>query len=273
MPLISIAGVVAKKFDFLDLESLAKVEFFKNNNLRDVVTTLDSELHEILSEFCAECFPDTLLLSEEGADQEKVWKQLVEVPSVMVVDPVDGSNNLVCGLRDFGFMVCLLRNAKFVESLIILPNENQVLSWSENSGLLMSKKLPRNVKPSASAYLAYKPQLADNFVEVRSEIVNLLELVSSGVYRYGSACVGLFRTLIGGHSTFIGLEMRPWDVIPFFPILHSSGAALAYSASESEISVLISYSSEIFAKSREILSNKIGDFLDFNAGDALKVTR
>ena len=60
---------------------------------------------------------------------------------------------------------------------------------------------------------------------------------------------------------------------PFIPILASKGASLAYSASIDEISVLISFDSHVFSRSKEIFSRNGEEVFDFNLEKSLKVTR
>jgi myo-inositol-1(or 4)-monophosphatase len=271
--LIDIAGDIAKKFDYLEYRNQEQVKYIKHDNLRDVVIDLDIEIHNLLSNFCATHYPKTFFLSEESTDSSYSWKKIVNSDSIMVVDPLDGSNNVVCGIQEFGFMACVVERAKFVESLVVLPNENQIISWSKDFGVVSSRKILIRKNPSASTYLAYSPQLSKELIESRLAIMSLLDGASAGVYRYGSACLGLFRTLTGAHSTFIGLEMRPWDVISFFPILASSGANIAYHASDTDISVCISYDHDLFLKGKKLLSEINGDFQDFYLPDALAMMR
>jgi myo-inositol-1(or 4)-monophosphatase len=273
MELVSMAGILAEQFSLLEFESRSDVEYTKEQNVRDVVTKTDLEIHKTVGEFCAKEFPGTLFLSEENSVQGNSMKCITESPSVIVIDPLDGTNNLVYGLKEYGFMGCLIQKAKFIESLVLIPSENQVLTWNHTTGLRMSRDLSRLDLPSASTYLAYAPRLSSNYLNTRLQLMNLFDSSTAGVYRYGSACIGLFRTLLGIHSTFVGLQMRPWDVIPFIPILASKGASLAYSASIDEISVLISFDSHVFSRSKEIFSRNGEEVFDFNLEKSLKVTR
>jgi len=273
MELVSIAGILAKEFSHLQLESRNDVDHTKGQNIRDVVTKTDLEIHKKVSEFCAKEFPSTLFLSEENSVYSNSMKCIIESPSAIVIDPLDGSIILSMDFREYGFMGCLIKEAKFVESLVLLPSENQVLTWNRTTGLRMSRDVLRLDLPSASTYLAYAPRLSIHYRNTRVQLMDLFDSSTAGVYRYGSACIGLFRTLLGIHSTFVGLQMRPWDVIPFIPILASMGAGLAYSASIDEISVLISFDPQVFSRSKEIFSSNGEELFDFHLEKSLKVTR
>lgn len=273
MSLIKIAGNLSRIFHSIESDYDGKVEYVKDSNSRDVVTKLDIALHSYFADYCKTELSTALFISEEGAENTRVWRDLVEQSSVLIVDPLDGSNNLVCGIKDYGLMASKLEFGRFEESLSILPNENQILSWERNSGLFSSKPFSRLKKSSSTVYLAYSPNLSDASRSARSYIMDLLDSKSAGVYRYGSACVGLYRTLTGVHSTFLGLQMRPWDVVSYFPILAATGAHLAYSASDREVDFVVSYDFELFIELKKVLERITPKLIDFCENDSLKVTK
>ena len=273
MTLIPLAREIMDVFEKLNIEDAGKISKIKFENLRDVVTELDLDLHKLVSDYCAKSLPGTLFLSEENSDNANIWERIVRERSILVVDPLDGSNNLACGLQEYGFMATILTNGKFSESLIILPNENQMIRWNSQNGVLFSKDVLHRELVSATAYLAYPPRLSHSQIQTRTKIMSKLDTLSAGVYRYGSAALGLYRTAIGAHSTFVGLDMRPWDVISYFPILKSLGASVTYSASSEAITILVSKNIEIFTAIKGDLSSQIGEFVDFAVGDELRLIK
>jgi myo-inositol-1(or 4)-monophosphatase len=271
--LIPLAASVMEIFSTIGSNSGAEVEFLKNGNLRDVVTQADLKLHKTVQDFCFHQRPESLFISEEGAISDDVWNSLVNAPSVFLADPLDGSNNLACGLAEYGFMACGLSHGRIVESIVVLPNENQVIDWSLETNLFSSRPISRQGKLSASAYLAYAPKLDQAAASTRIEMMNLLDSRTSGIYRYGSACVGLYRCLIGVHSSFVGLRMRPWDVVPFFPLLSLWGAHLAYSASKQDVTLIVSFDEDLFHEGRTMLQKRLGSIVTYKPGDALEASR
>lgn len=273
MELNKIRGEIVKCLDSVNLMSKNQVAYVKAGIHRDVVTQIDLEVHNLMKDFCSEVLPGTVFISEEEGIDRLTWRDLVTSNSSMIVDPLDGSNNLVCGLKEFGFMACMLANGRFTESLVVLPNESQVVSWDKESKLTFTNTFQVQYSATASTYLAYSPRLSPKALEARSEIFELLDAHSAGIYRYGSACIGLYRTLIGQHSTFIGIDMRPWDVVSFLPILVEGGLKVAYSASQKEVTIVASWNDDIFSMSKSLLANFFGDFQVFHNSDALVVTR
>jgi myo-inositol-1(or 4)-monophosphatase len=273
MKLSAISGKILQAMEMLEHNPQGEFKYAKNGNVRDVVTQSDLELHRIMREFCNEEFPRSLFISEEGELQDGVCNVIAGAQSVMLVDPLDGSNNLVCGFREYGFMACTLENGKFQDSLVVLPSHNQILNWSASQGISTSRQLEVHQFASASTYLAYAPKLEPNFLQIRTEIWDVLDQFSSGLYRYGSACVGLYRTLIGSHSTFIGLQMRPWDVVAFLPILASHHFRIGYSCSKDEILVVVSKNDALFDAVERLLVARFGELLEFRIDEGLRVTR
>lgn len=261
MELNNLQSLIIKQFDTKNLESKSEVEYIKNRVKRDVVTKIDLDMHQMMELFCATEIPGTIFISEEDWAGRHVWRDLVTFESALIVDPLDGSNNLVCGFTEFGSMAAILKKGEIVESLVVLPHENQILSWQKEVKLSMTQPVDSSHHFSAPVYLAYSPRMNKEALRARSEILDYLEGQSAGVYRYGSACVGLYRTFTGQHSSFVGLEMRPWDVLSFFPILVQGGLKLAYSASQDEVTVVASWNDDVFAGSKELLTKKFGNFV------------
>lgn len=272
MKLSSISGEVIQAFQMFELENSREIKYTKASNPRDVVTSLDLKIHEILQKFCAEKLQGTTFISEESPDLQSVMECIANLESALVVDPLDGSNNVVCQIREFGFMACLVKKGVIVESLIVLPNEGQILSWTDSEGFVSSRTLQVIESPSATTYLAYSPNLDTKHSSFRSLMMNFLDETGAGVYRYGSACVGLFRTLVGAHSMFIGLKMRPWDVISYFPLLSSQGLKIIYTADSSAISFLATKSEVFLTEGQKLLEDNLHTVQEYCIGKSLKVS-
>jgi len=273
MKLSAISGTIVHAMEKLEHSPQGEFKYAKNGNARDVVTQSDLDLHRIMQKFCNEEFPGSVFISEEGGFIDGVCNVIASAQSAMLVDPLDGSNNLVCGFQEYGFMACTLENGKFQDSLVVLPSHNQILNWSSNQGFSASREFRVHQFASASTYLAYAPKLEPTFLQIRTDVWDVLDQFSSGLYRYGSACVGLYRTLIGSHSTFIGLQMRPWDVVAFLPILASHHFRIGYSCSKDEILVVVSSNDALFDAVERILIARFGELLEFRIDEGLRVTR
>lgn len=270
MKLYDLLGQVISVFSKNGSSDHTKSLSYKEESLRDVVTQLDRQLHATAEEFLRANLPQTLLISEENSRATFPLRAIIDQDSSLLVDPVDGSNNLVLGLKEFGFMASLISQGTFQESIVVLPTYNFFIHWSLEDGLFVPRQLNRHFHDSATIYLAYASSLSSKSSNLRSELLSHADSASSGVYRYGSSCVGLYHCLTGAHSNFVGLELRHWDVLPFFPVLDSLGAEIAYRFDEDRISCIVSFQHKLHLKLLNILENDLGNFHAFNP--ALRLT-
>jgi myo-inositol-1(or 4)-monophosphatase len=211
----------------------------KGGQLRDVVTALDLRLHAAAESFAKNSGQPLQLLSEEGQTGAIDLSGLL-----LIVDPLDGSNNFALGMPEFGFMGCILENRKFVESLIVIPEQKTYLTWSLGE-LLLSRPIEGSSGKSAPVYLAYPPSLDSKQKLLRAELVDTIDSLSAGFYRSGSACGGLYRLITGQHSAFIGINVRLWDVVSYFPILDELGFTILYDIDGTNCSVFVTRNQEL----------------------------
>ncbi len=208
---------------------------------RDVVTELDVRLHVATRDFLASMDLSVQLFSEEDPVRQADFRGLV-----LVIDPLDGSNNFHMGLPGYGYMATLLDGLKIIESLVVLPQINIYLEW-DKSGLFSSQPILNEGRfDSAPIYFAYPPNLDDKSTDVRARLMHQIDEMSSGVYRSGAACVGLYHLLEGRFKAFVGLKIRAWDFLAFMPILASKGIAVGYHLSGETGTIIASWDLSIF---------------------------
>jgi fructose-1,6-bisphosphatase/inositol monophosphatase family enzyme len=75
--------------------------------------------------------------------------------------------------------------------------------------------------------------------------MDLVDRRSSGLYRYGSACIGLYNLIGGRHAAFIGHGIRIWDALAYFPLLERFGISTHYHIGPSGL-VFIASSDQAF---------------------------
>lgn len=79
----------------------------------------DLLVQDIVFEFCREHLPEHQLISEELAPFDDCnWD---ENGSYVVLDPIDGTENFVSGMREWGVGISVYTNGKHQESCIYLP--------------------------------------------------------------------------------------------------------------------------------------------------------
>jgi fructose-1,6-bisphosphatase/inositol monophosphatase family enzyme len=98
-----------------------------------------------------------------------------------------------------------------------------------------------------------------------------IDEMSSGVYRSGAACVGLYHLLEGRFKAFVGLKIRAWDFLAFMPILASKGIAVGYHLSGETGTIIASGDLSIFNGLLACLpEEEAAEILRFESSEAIQ---
>jgi myo-inositol-1(or 4)-monophosphatase len=237
MSLLKLAARVCKTFGASDDPLLRTVQKVKGGQARDVVTGLDFKLHELSQQFVNEYMLGCTLLSEEGSCEMATAAELL-AGDWLVVDPLDGSNNHALDLPSFGFMAAHLMSGRIAGAVVVLPEFSQYMVFEKESTITSQSFENTHEIKSAAVYYAYPPAQDAKALSARVDIQNLIDVTSGGMYRYGSACVGLYQLLCGKHMGFVGHGLRMWDALAFLPILAQRGIEVHYLIHETSITLV-----------------------------------
>jgi myo-inositol-1(or 4)-monophosphatase len=227
MRLLPLTAQVCALFSSTAVGELRTVQKVKDDHLRDVVTSLDQKLHLTAASYAQNYLPGCNLMSEE--DECMCFDMSVlGLGEWLVVDPLDGSNNYALSMPGYGFMAAYVINGKVESSVVVLP-EYDLYIMVEADDLLVSQPFVRSsAQVSGSVYYAYPPKLGGAALQSRLQLIDLIDNRTSGFYRYGAACVGLYNLIRGRHLAFIGHGIRIWDALAYFPLLDRFGISAAY---------------------------------------------
>lgn len=270
MKLLNLAARICNAFSRKHSQLMRTVRKVKDDQIRDVVTELDMELHHISDQFILECLPGCRMLSEEGIGAGKMLTNIRE-GEWLIVDPLDGSNNYALGLPHYGYMASHLTNGSFAGAVIILPEYNQYIVC-EGDSVLYSQPLPAiNLTAYGTVYYAYPPRQAAPERQARAEFLSLIDNRTAGMYRYGSACVGLYHMLCGKHVAFIGHGIRVWDALAFLPVLTANKFTILYQTDGEAITLLAGKQTDFLERAEQILRKEQGLLMHSFSGHKLKV--
>lgn len=235
----------------------------KNNNNRDVVTSLDYSLNDDIKKTICKDYPEALILSEEDNLNSTLnyYKDLT-----FVIDPLDGSQNFSVGFPFYSSLVAAIKDHKIIASSIVTNFNKQLFIWDKSKGLKtnLSNVIHENTKPTYLAYSPIKTSLNDEFFY---KIIRNIDEYSTGLYRWGSASNGLIELINGRLQTFIAYEVRVWDCIAFLPILIAHEINVAFLVNDFNISMVASRSLEHFKSiNNEFKSNNI-NLLNYSSID------
>ncbi len=122
-----------------------------------------------------------------------------------IVDPIDGTENFVSGLMEWGVGVCIYKAAKFEEALIALPELNHYL---------LSNNMPTEKFDSRIYGISSSLTKED-----------LLNLETGFEYRIIGCCMyNMFSVLTGRYKMFQNPKgARCWDILPGLNMAHKLG--------------------------------------------------
>lgn len=177
---VQLAGIAVVQCVFGDLNT-------KQKENGDFVTWLDLEVNRILKESIKADFPDDGWLSEETQDNaERFGKQ-----RVWIVDPIDGTRELVNGIPEFAISAALVQDGIPALGVVFNPLKDEFFSAIRGEGVYLNgqrvlgtrapaKRL--SILASRSEFKAGKFELFEPHANIQSvgSIAYKLALVAAG---------------------------------------------------------------------------------------------
>jgi myo-inositol-1(or 4)-monophosphatase len=269
MKLLNLAARVARVLSASSSHQMRTVQKVKDGQVRDVVTDLDIALHKISEKFVADLLPNCRLLSEEG-EQARVDLNDLCKGEWLVVDPLDGSSNHALGMPNYGYMAAHLDNGYLDGVVIVLPEHDQYIVLDGEHSIYSHPISTSETSNLGTVYYAYPPNQNSAARKARGALMELIDAESAGMYRYGSACAGLYNLLCGKHMAFIGHGIRLWDALAFLPLFESKQISIKYIINTDGITLVASRMPSFIEKAELILLKQQGITLQIFSHNNLK---
>ena len=187
------------------------------------VTNIDREVEEYLQKALLELIPGSQIIGEE-----KENSALTDALT-WIVDPVDGTTNLIHDYRCSAVSIALCENRKPVAGLIWQPYMKEMFYAESGKGATMNGN-PIHVSehPFDKALIAFGT--APYHAELAEKSMNLaLAFLHScaDVRRSGSAAIDLAYLACGRHDAFFELNLKPWDYAAGSLIVQEAGGVVS----------------------------------------------
>ncbi|MBQ6288394.1 MAG: inositol monophosphatase [Clostridia bacterium] len=202
--------------------------FFRRDALTDVVskeghanyvTNIDCKVQEFLEKELLQLLPGSEFIGEEKENQA-----LTDVPT-WIVDPLDGTTNMIHDYRMSAVSIALCRNKKPVIGVIWQPFTQELFYAEEGAGAFLNDR-PIHVSdtPFRNALVAfgtapYYEELEDIGMKLASEYLHQC----ADIRRSGSAALDLTYLACGRHDIFFELRLKPWDYAAGSLIVQEAG--------------------------------------------------
>jgi len=176
-------------------ESLQSILELRNQKAQkedgSYVSKGDLLCEKLIKEFLQEYHPDFYLVSEETPEENLLN---IKQSNIINLDPIDGTENFVSGLKEWGVAVCVYKNQQHVESMLALPELNEYLI-------------------SGDQFQRHESRIAGISSSLTKEDINNLE--SGFEYRIIGCCVyNMFNVIKGSFHSFENPKGAwIWDII------------------------------------------------------------
>lgn len=184
-----------------DIKEIIKLNLSKILKLRDTkvlkednsyVSKGDLLCEKLVRDYLLGLPEEIYLLSEEKDNSNFNFK---DFPKVVVIDPIDGTENFVSGLKEWGIGVSFYENEKHIESMIGLPELDLYLITGDKF-----------------------PNFESRIYGISSSLLkkDLLNLEEGFEYRIiGCSMYNMYNVVTGSFAVFQNLKgANSWDILP-----------------------------------------------------------
>ena len=109
---------ICENFRQIIINSLEDIKNLKNKTIQKSDNSFVSEgdllVQKLITQEIKENYSNYFLISEENDHKEK-WK---DYNDFIVLDPIDGTDNFISGMKEWGVGISVFKNKKHIESMI-----------------------------------------------------------------------------------------------------------------------------------------------------------
>lgn len=187
----------------------------------DVVTEADRAAQRRVAAVVAETYPDETVVGEEGSGP----KSLPDSGPAWIVDPIDGTNNYVRGLRTWTTSVAAVVDGEAVGAATVMPALDDAYVLGPNGPRLNGD--PIGVSERSDPWTCrvvpttwWPPDERAEFAAVLRESVSRF----GDVHRVGSAQAVLAGVASGAYDAALATDRpNPWDTVAGVALVRAAG--------------------------------------------------
>jgi myo-inositol-1(or 4)-monophosphatase len=216
--LIMEAGAVA--LGYFDRLSTLTV---RNKGVQDVVSEADVEVEQLIKRRIADAWPTDAFLGEETGH--------VDFPGstgIWVVDPIDGTQPFVSGLRTWCVSIAYVRGKDVVFGLVNNPSQRELFVGGLGTpATLNGAPITPHVGQALTDGLTF---LGCSNRVTPEQVVPMLDrlLRAHGMYvRNGSGALGLCDVACGRLIGYVEPHINSWDCLGAVAVLGAAGARVS----------------------------------------------
>lgn len=187
---------ICTKIEEIIKQHLPEILSLRNEKVKkeddSYVSKGDLLCEKLVKDFIKANCPDYALISEESPEENI---KAFACENVIILDPIDGTENFVSGLKEWGVAVCVYENGKHKESMLALPELNIYLKTGD--------EFPK-----------FQSRIAGISSSLSKE--DILKLEKGFEYRIIGCCVyNMYSVITGSFYSFENPKgAKVWDIIP-----------------------------------------------------------
>lgn len=198
-----VAGRIHKKY----FQGNLKVE--EKSTSFDLLTVADTEAERAVVSLVKKYFPQHNFLAEEYSYEK------TKSAYTWVIDPLDGTNNFVCGLPIFCVSIALMRNNEVIMGVVYDATRDELFYAQKDKGAFLNgRRIRVNLVPALKESLlitGFYYNRGKEMVETLETIKRFLFKHILGLRRLGAAALDLCYVACGRAAGFWEFELSPWD--------------------------------------------------------------
>ena len=218
--MMKIAVQAAREAGEILLKNFGKireVNLKRDSRLVSLVTNVDLEAEEKITQIIRNSFPEHDILSEEKIKTES------HSPYKWIIDPLDGTHNYIREIPLFGICIAFAYQGEVVMSVVNLPYFNQMFIAEKGKGAYLNdEKIKVSKRGLNETTMIYDSAIFLDKENMLDQLARLIDKVFN-IRMFGSSAQNLSLLARGSVDLCIECSDKPWDFAAGALIVEEAG--------------------------------------------------
>ncbi|CAI8350941.1 MAG: Inositol-1-monophosphatase [Bacteroidetes bacterium MED-G17] len=189
-----------------------------------LVTEIDIKVEQLLIEHLAKLLPEAGFITEEGQTQQGKMDGLT-----WIIDPIDGTSNMVFGIPFFCLSIGLVEAGKTILGFVHEFNHSDTFFAHFRGAQLNGENISvrKNTKINNVLAATGFPHGEVNNLDVYLEVLEHTIKETHSIRRLGTAAMDLCYTACGRFDGYFEMNLKPWDICGGAYIVEQAGGIVS----------------------------------------------
>ncbi len=187
----------------------------------DFVTQVDLSIQHHLQSILGKWYPEIQFMGEEETDQE-----LDETKPMWILDPIDGTSNLIFGLEHSAVSLALYDGEQIVFGVIYNPYKAETFHAIRGQGSFLNGE-PIHVQDAEGMRDCLISFGTNPYARIDKQeyfrYLSDVQLRCVDLRRFGSAALDLADIACGRYGGFVEPYLKPWDIAAGLLLIEEAG--------------------------------------------------